>query len=226
MRIIAGTLRSRPLRAPSGADTRPTSDRLRETLFNVLAPRIEGSAFLDLYAGSGAVGIEALSRGARRVEFVEQSRTAIEVLRDNLAQFGIGTQARIHPGSVANWLRRAAGGTGSAPAGPAAKGPSEAAEPKTPGQFREVFDLVFLDPPWDDAKEYETALHLLGGSARRLLAPGGLVIAEHRRKQALQAYYGLLKRMRLLEQGDAALSFFYLDLDGQAGGSGDDLSSL
>ena len=121
MRIIAGTLRSRPLRAPSGADTRPTSDRLRETLFNVLAPRIQGAAFLDLYAGSGAVGIEALSRGARSAEFVDESRAAIEVLRANLAQFGIGNQARIYPGSVGNWLRRAAAGRASDPAEPAAK---------------------------------------------------------------------------------------------------------
>jgi 16S rRNA (guanine(966)-N(2))-methyltransferase RsmD len=196
MRIIAGTLRSRLLRAPSGAGTRPTSDRLRETLFNVLAPRIEGAAFLDLYAGSGAVGIEALSRGARSAEFVEQSSAAIGVLRANLAQLGIGNQARIHVGSVANWLRRTAAGSGSSWA--------EAAE-KRAGR---VFDLVFLDPPWEAAKEYEVALEMLGGSAVGVLAPGALVVAEHRRRQALDAQYGMLERTRLLEQGDAALSFF------------------
>ena len=210
MRIIAGTLRSRPLRAPHGADTRPTSDRLRETLFNVLAPRIQGAAFLDLYAGSGAVGIEALSRGARSAEFVDESRAAIEVLRANLAQFGIGNQARIYPGSVAKWLRRAAAGRALDSAEAAAKSAGEAAESKTPGELLGVFDLVYLDPPWDAQKEYEIALEMLGGSARRLLAPNALVIAEHRRKFALEAFYGILERTRLLEQGDAALSFFRL----------------
>src|ERR1039458_3160387 len=89
VRIIAGSLRSRTLEAPPGLTTRPTSDRLRETLFNVLAPRIQGAAFLDLYAGSGAVGIEALSRGAARVEFVEREPKALKALRTNLVKLGI-----------------------------------------------------------------------------------------------------------------------------------------
>ena len=86
MRIIAGQFRSRTLQAPAGLGTRPTSDRLRETLFNVLAPRIQGAAFLDLYAGSGAVGIEALSRGAASVAFVERAPAALAMLRANLAR--------------------------------------------------------------------------------------------------------------------------------------------
>src|ERR1017187_9625575 len=96
MRIIAGSLRSRTLEAPPGVATRPTSDRLRETLFNVLAPRIQGAAFLDLYAGSGAVGIEALSRGAARVEFVEQEPKALKVLHGNLERLGLSVGFRIH----------------------------------------------------------------------------------------------------------------------------------
>ena len=210
MRIIAGTLRSRTLQAPSGAGTRPTSDRLRETLFNVLAPRIEGAAFLDLYAGSGAVGIEALSRGARSVQFVEQSRTAIGVLRENIAQLGIGNRARIYPGSVAIWLRKVAAGRASSPAEDASKTFADDAESKNSGEVRQVFELVFLDPPWDARDQYETVLELLGGSAGCLLANGALVIAEHRRKLALELRYGFLERARLLEQGDGALSFFRL----------------
>jgi 16S rRNA (guanine(966)-N(2))-methyltransferase RsmD len=89
MRVIAGEYRSRVLHAPRGQDTRPTSDRLRETLFNVLAPRIEGAVFLDLYAGSGAVGIEALSRGAREAIFVEQAEAALRAIRSNLGALGI-----------------------------------------------------------------------------------------------------------------------------------------
>ena len=183
MRIIAGIFRSRALEAPAGLATRPTSDRLRETLFNVLAPRIEGASFLDLYAGSGAVGIEALSRGAAKVTFVERAAPALKVLRANLARLGITEGFRIHSGSAASILR-----------GPRAG----AAE----------FDLVFLDPPYDAAEEYAAVLGSLGGAASAFLAAGAVVIAEHRRKEKLQVRYGALERTRLLEQGDAALSFY------------------
>ncbi|MGD0942109.1 MAG: 16S rRNA (guanine(966)-N(2))-methyltransferase RsmD [Terracidiphilus sp.] len=186
MRIIAGSLRSRTLHAPPGLATRPTSDRLRETLFNVLAPRIQGSAFLDLYAGSGAVGIEALSRGATRVEFVERAPAALKMLRINLEELGLTAGFRIHATAVGATLRRA-----------------DAANRKP-----EPYDLVFLDPPYDAAEEYAATLGLLGGSAACLLANGALAIAEHRRKERLEDRYGSLARTRLLEQGDAALSFY------------------
>ncbi len=180
MRIIAGSLRSRTLEAPPGLATRPTSDRLRETLFNVIAPRISGANFLDLYAGSGAVGIEALSRGAASVTFVERAPAALAVLRKNLATLQITTGFTIHAGSVTSFLRKA----------------------------RSEFDLIFLDPPYDAAMEYASTLNLIGSSQRSLLAPGALVVAEHRRKERLEETYNQLQRSRLLEQGDAALSFF------------------
>ena len=185
MRIIAGSLRSRTLEAPPGVATRPTSDRLRETLFNVLAPRIQGAAFLDLYAGSGAVGIEALSRGAARVEFVEQAPRALKTLRGNLERLGLSAGFQVHAVAVGAFLRRAS------------------QVPK-----RERYEVVFLDPPWDAAAQYAVTLGLLGGSASGLLADGALVIAEHRRKERLEDSYGSLERTRLLEQGDAALSFY------------------
>lgn len=184
MRIIAGTLRSRTLEAPAGMATRPTSDRLRETLFNVLAPRIEGAALLDLYAGSGAVGIEAISRGSAQVVFVERAPAALKALRGNVARLGISAGFHVQPGSVAAYLRRARTGQSAG------------------------FDLVFLDPPYDAADEYAATLGLLGGAAGGLLAPGALVIAEHRRKERLEDRYGKLVRTRLLEQGDASLSFY------------------
>ncbi|MFZ1086961.1 MAG: 16S rRNA (guanine(966)-N(2))-methyltransferase RsmD [Terracidiphilus sp.] len=193
MRIIAGHFRSRSLDAPKGMATRPSSDRLRETLFNVLAPRIEGASFLDLYAGSGSVGIEALSRGAARVAFVERAPAALRALRGNLASLGIASGIRIDSSSVAAFLRRAS--TSTIPEWP------EAA-------FREQYEVLYLDPPWDAATEYATTLGLLGGSASGLLADGALVIAEHRRKHQLEDRYGALERTRLLEQGDAALSFY------------------
>jgi len=189
MRIIAGSLRSRRLEAPPGLATRPTSDRLRETLFNVLAPRIQGALFLDLYSGSGAVGIEALSRGALRVVFVERAEAALSALRENLARLGLRKGVGVHAGSVSAFLRR--GRPESSPR----------------------FDLVFLDPPYDAAPEYEASLGLLGGAASSLLASGALVIAEHRRKQSPEDRYGSLQRARLLQQGDAALSFYTEDLD-------------
>jgi 16S rRNA (guanine966-N2)-methyltransferase len=186
MRIIAGSFRSRTLEAPPGLATRPTSDRLRETLFNVLAPHIQGAAFLDLYAGSGAVGIEALSRGAARVEFVERAPAALKVLRGNLERLGLRAGFRIHAAAVGATLRRAS------------------ASDREP----ERYEVVFLDPPWDAAPEYAATLGLLGGSAVGLLGADALVIAEHRRKERLEDRYGLLERTRLLEQGDAALSFY------------------
>jgi 16S rRNA (guanine(966)-N(2))-methyltransferase RsmD len=182
MRIIAGTFRSRRLQAPAGLATRPTSDRLRETLFNVLAPRIEGAAFLDLYAGSGAVGLEALSRGAARVDFVERAPAALEVLRENVSRLGVTAGYRVHAGSVSTVLRRVAKSS--------------------------AFDLVFLDPPYEAVEEYAATLGILGGSASELLVAGAAVIAEHRRKQRLDDQYAGLVRTRLLEQGDAALSFY------------------
>jgi 16S rRNA (guanine(966)-N(2))-methyltransferase RsmD len=189
MRIIAGRFRSRTLEAPAGLATRPTSDRLRETLFNVLAPRMEGARFLDLYAGSGAVGIEALSRGAASVEFVERAVPALKALRANLARLGLTAGFRIHAAGVGAVLRKmkpAMSNSGAA------------------------FDVVFLDPPYDAASEYEATLGLLGGAAKGLLADGAVVIAEHRKKERLEERYGELKRSRLLEQGDAALSFYEL----------------
>ena len=173
------------LEAPAGLATRPTSDRLRETLFNVLAPQIDGARFLDLYAGSGAVGIEAASRGAGTVVLVESAAPALKVLRGNLEKLGLGGSVRVEAVSVVSFLKRGRSAT------------SEAA-----------FDLVFLDPPYDAANEYGLALGLLGAQAAELLSREALVIAEHRRKKKLEGKYGLLAQTRVLEQGDAALSFY------------------
>jgi 16S rRNA (guanine966-N2)-methyltransferase len=195
MRVIAGTFRSRPLLAPAGQDTRPTADRLRETLFNVLTngamDRVAGAPFLDLYAGSGAVGIEALSRGASSVTFVEQGAAALAILQKNLGNLGIrGASVKTEKRSVARFLR----------------GSIEKAAPEKTAPS--AFGLVFLDPPYDLAQEYESTLGLLGCECASLLAEGALVVAEHRRKQPLAESYGRLARIRLLEQGDAALSFY------------------
>jgi 16S rRNA (guanine966-N2)-methyltransferase len=185
MRVIAGTLRRRTLDAPAGMTTRPTSDRLRETIFNVLAPRIEGARFLDLYAGSGAVGIEAVSRGAQNVIMVERAAPALKIMRGNLEKLGLRSGVRVEAVSVTAFLKKL-----------------------RPESTAFVFDIVFLDPPYDAQDEYALALGLLGGDASRLLASNAVVIAEHRRKEKLEDRYGMLGRRRVLEQGDAALSFY------------------
>jgi 16S rRNA (guanine966-N2)-methyltransferase len=183
MRVIAGTFRSRTLTAPRGFDTRPTSDRLRETLFNVLAPKIEGAVFLDLYAGSGANGIEALSRGAKQAVFVEKAAPAIAAIRANLKALDIRDGYQLETRSVIASLRRL-------------------------HEQGSTFDLVLLDPPYDAADEYAQTLNFLGTVGSSMLAAGAVVIAEHRRKQELEDDQGQLRRYRLLQQGDAALSFY------------------
>jgi 16S rRNA (guanine966-N2)-methyltransferase len=179
MRVIAGTYRSRRLIAPSGLATRPTSDRLRETLFNVLAARIDGTVFVDLYAGSGAVGIEALSRGARLVYFVDKAPSAMAAIRSNLAALNIHSGFQLESINVSSALGRILA-TG----------------------------LIFMDPPYEAASEYERTLSSIGQKADSLLAADGIVVAEHSRKTRLAEQYGALQRYRVLEQGDAGLSFY------------------
>jgi len=183
MRIIAGNYRGLIIATLKGGKLRPTSEQLRGTLFDVLGPRVEGSAFLDAYAGSGAVGLEALSRGAREVVFIEHHRPAIELIRKNLAALKIEAGFRLMTCSVLTGFERLA---------------EEGAR----------FDLVFLDPPYDEIREYHHALRQLGRVD--LLLPSSLVIAEHSRRIRLEEEYGSLRRMRLLRHGDAQLGFYRL----------------
>lgn len=189
MRVIGGEFRSRRLQTPAGEGTRPTSDRLRETLFNVLGPRLAGARFLDLYAGSGAVGVEALSRGAAFAGFVERAPPAVSALRANLAALGLGARASVEHRAVAAALRRSL-------------------------EAQESFDFVFLDPPYQAAAEYAETMGTLGRESARLLRPGAAAIAEHARRGALPERFGALRRYRLLEQGEAALSFYAAELGG------------
>ncbi len=184
MRVIAGTFRSRQLLAPRGTATRPTSDRLRERLFDILQARIEGCRFVDLYAGSGAVGIEALSRGASHVWFAENSEAALASIRANLSALKVARGFTLEDRGTGAMLQRLA---------------------KLPAPV----DIVFLDPPYEAEAEYAGTLNFLGSLRGRLcLAPDALVIAEHSSKAKLAGRYGALENYRLLKQGDAALSFF------------------
>lgn len=202
MRIIAGSFRSRQLKSLKGLALRPTSDRLRESLFNVLANRIPGCHFLDLFAGTGAVGIEALSRDAAQVVFIENHPPAASLIQKNLDSLGIHKGARILKLDALRGLQRLA------------------AEhiPSSPS-----FDIVFLDPPYAEADEYHRVLSFLGSA--QFLAPGGLVIAEHRRSFELPEALGHLARVRVLRQGDAGLSFFRANLAVNPNQPSDHLSS-
>ena len=186
MRVIAGKYRSRPLRSLRGLDVRPTSDRLRETLFNVLASgdpeRLAGTVWLDLYAGTGAVGIEALSRGARIVYFVEESTRAAKLVRQNLRSLGVEADGfEVIERDVLAGLRRL-------------------------DDQAVACDFCFLDPPYRLHAAYAETLGSLSQS--RLLQPSSVVIAEHDRKFDPPARVGALHCYRKLEQGDAGLSFY------------------
>ena len=217
MRVIGGRFRSRLLVAPRGAGTRPTSDRLRETLFNILAPRIEGARFVDLYAGTGAVGIEALSRGAAEVWMAEKAEPALKAVRANLKALGIGAEIEVEArGSMALLERLAKASPGLKPSalsaavmpGLKSRPISEANADLSDG----IADIVFLDPPWEAEQEYTRTLEFLGGErGRATLAEGAIVIAEHSAKKRLAERYGALVRTRELKQGDAALSFYAAD---------------
>ena len=185
MRVIAGKYRSRPLRSLRGMDLRPTADRLRETLFDVLTAgnpsALEDTVWLDLFAGTGAVGIEALSRGAGMVYFVESSANAAELIRQNLHSLGVEKGFRV----IQQDVKRAVRGL--------------AEEEVTAG-------FIFLDPPYRMEEVYGRTLESLGES--RLSNPGSLVIAEHQKKFDPGEAFASLRRFRKLEQGDAVLSFY------------------
>ena len=179
MRIIAGSLKGRRLKAPDWDGLRPTSDKLRETLFNILAARIAGARVVDAYAGTGAVGIEALSRGASDVRFVEQDRRAQTLIAENLAHCGIATGYTI----VRAGALRAFQSFGKDAA----------------------FDIILLDPPYaaDDA-EVASVLAAAGGHA----APNGIVVLERGRRRPAPDTAGLLGRSRDVVSGDSALTFY------------------
>jgi len=187
MRVIAGQYRSRPLRAPRGMDVRPTSDRLRETLFNVLTAgrpnALDDAVWIDAFAGSGAVGIEALSRGAQTAYFIDSFRAATAAIRENLASLGIEEGFEIHEREAVTALRRLESAAVTC-------------------------DFCFLDPPYADNESYEQVLDLLAQS--QLLKPASIVIAEHDKRFDPGEKFGALVRYRRLDQGDTSLSFYRL----------------
>jgi 16S rRNA (guanine(966)-N(2))-methyltransferase RsmD len=183
MRITGGTLRSRTLRAPRGSATRPTTDRVREALFGILASAgaLEGANVADLYAGTGALGIEALSRGARRATLVESARPALVALRENVESLGVRDRARVVAGDVGACAGRLV-----------SDGP---------------FDLVLADPPWADVDSGEVATALGSLAAAGAFAPDATLVLEHASRSSAPDIPGFA-REDTRRYGDTALTFY------------------
>lgn len=180
VRVIAGTLKGRRLKVSSGRSSRPTADRVKEALFNILASGIGGSKFLDLFAGSGNVGIEALSRGAERVFFVEKDHRLVEIIYNNLISLSLTFYARVIKKDVFIALKEFC-----------KKG--------------ERFDLIFLDPPYDRRLELPV---LEAVTEYSLLKPAGIIIVESSKREVLPPKIKSLVLLRQEKYGDTLLTFF------------------
>ena len=186
MRVIAGRAGGRHLVAPPGAGTRPTADRVREALFSILGPPPgDEPLVLDLCAGAGALGIEALSRGAARAVFVDRSRTALRYLRRNLDDLGMAGASEVHQDSAARFAARLADAGGPA------------------------FSWIFLDPPYQSDVGPATLAEL--GRAG-LLVPDGVAVLEHDRRRPPHECYGVLVKADCRRYGDTELSFYRADV--------------
>jgi 16S rRNA (guanine966-N2)-methyltransferase len=182
MRVIAGSLKGRRLKTPPWAGLRPTSDRLRETLFNVLTPRIRGARVLDGYAGTGAIGIEAFSRGAATVAFVDRDRRARALIAANVEHCGIPSGCVIIRSGFDRTARSVQDSRGAGPFGP--------------------FDIVVLDPPYDDHPEQVIL------DVAPLVAAGGVLVLEHSKRRVAPETVATLTMTRQIGAGDSVLSFY------------------
>ncbi|MGD0248021.1 MAG: 16S rRNA (guanine(966)-N(2))-methyltransferase RsmD [Candidatus Limnocylindrales bacterium] len=200
-RVVAGSARGTRLRAP-GPGTRPLADRVKQTLFAILEPDLAGATVLDLFAGSGAGGIEALSRGAARVVFVERDAMAARVIAENLALTRLSDRGHVARADVIAYLKNRA-----APDGP--------------------FDIVLVDPPYAETALMDAALRLLGAGEAHLLTPGSWVVAKHFWRTPPPAVVGLLASVRTRRFGETALMFYRPGGEALADpGSGEDATQV
>jgi len=180
LRVIGGLAKGRRLKAVKGTKTRPTADRVKESLFNIIREKVADSNFLDLYAGTGNVGIEALSRGAAQAVFIEQDRKAIKILKENLNLTSFQQKAEVYQQDVLVAL-------------------------DILGRKKRTFSLIFLDPPYYEGLEEKTLEKIL---LSKVLTPDGLIIVEHLRKNILPAKVNILQLVRTETYGDTAMSFY------------------
>jgi 16S rRNA (guanine966-N2)-methyltransferase len=188
MRIIAGSHKGRRLLTPVAHDVRPTSGRVKEALFSILGDRIVGATFLDLCAGTGAIGIEAMSRGAERVVFVESDMNSLRLLQTNLNRCSLSEEADVYAGDARSYLLHAS-------------------------HQAQAFDIIFADPPYRD-NSVNTLLPILGQSAN--IRPHTVVILEHPTTTQIPLQVGSLNRARQYRYGDTSLSLFQVAVDGAA----------
>ncbi len=184
MRVIAGKAKGKRLNAPRGMKTRPITDMIKEALFNVLGPGVYEAAFLDLFAGSGSVGIEALSRGARPVFFVDNDRAAVGVITENIKNCGFSEGFEIYGHDVFQALR-------------------------VLERNALQFDYIYVDPPFDQESIFGKIMIALGPA--KLLSPGGLVILRTRRKMLMLDIYENLSRIRITQYGESVLHYYHVD---------------
>lgn len=185
LRIIGGEAKGKKLNALKGKTIRPTADRVKEALFNILREKIAEAEVLDLFAGAGSLGIEALSRGAKRAVFVDKGAACTGIIRKNLAHLDFHNRAEIYREEVSSTIRRLT-------------------------KQRREFDLVFIDPPYGSDLAEKTLENL---AASHLVEEGGIVIVEHYRKRIMPGEVGMLKLVRDERYGDTSLSFYRVVTD-------------
>jgi 16S rRNA (guanine(966)-N(2))-methyltransferase RsmD len=186
IRIISGECKGRRLKTLKGSTVRPTSDRAKETLFNLLTDRVPGCRFLDLFSGTGSIGLEAASRGAEQVLLVEYNAAVLKLLDENVEHCHVSDRVTIHKGDARESLRLFS-------------------------LQEQTFDLVFLDPPYNDHSAYGLIQEI---GERGLLNEDGWVIVEHDRHHKLPDAYGKLLRVRSRRVGDTVFSFYGGNIEG------------
>lgn len=186
VRVIAGSAKNRKLKAPSGQDTRPITSMIKEALFNVLGSKVNESSFLDLFAGSGSVGIEAISRGASQVFFVDNSYKAIKVIKHNLDHCGFSDSAEVYKNDVFKVL-------------------------DILNKKAVVFDIIYIDPPFNNLEIFDQVMSALDKKPQ-LLAPDGVIIIRSQRQQSLPDQYINLVKSRLGKYGESVLHYYIFKL--------------
>ena len=178
MRVIAGKVKGRKLVTVPGAGTRPVSDKVKGAVFDILASEVVGAHFLDLFGGTGSVGIEALSRGAGWADFVDQEPKACAIIKGNLREIGFSERGHVYCTGVGKAL----------------------------GFLKEAYGVVFMDPPYDQAKLIEGVVERLGKSA--LLLPGGMIVVCHASRSPLADRYDGVSLQKRRRYGDTTVSIF------------------
>ncbi|MBM4261701.1 MAG: 16S rRNA (guanine(966)-N(2))-methyltransferase RsmD [Deltaproteobacteria bacterium] len=185
MRVIAGNARGQRLKAPKGNSVRPTADRVKESLFNILAHELSGARVLDLFAGTGNLAIEALSRGAAHAVLVESSKITVQWMRENIERLGLQEKATVINAPAQRALRKQA-------------------------ELRRQFDIIFLDPPYGEALVPKTLAQI---AQDKILSASGVIVAEHSVRDKVEASYASLARSDQRRYGDTVLSFFRSNLE-------------